>query len=350
MTIDERVKCLVKTGRILESILLTTNESNLISTSEKKLFSSISSVQYKNSWFSEWSVRNALEGIVKMLGEKDLLEFLASYYKPLLKKDKVYNVGLVMAGNIPLVGFHDFVCVFLAGDTAKIKLSSEDDVLFPLIFDLMKEINPKVGNSCVIQETKLSDIDRVIATGSSNTARYFEYYFSKYPNVIRKSRTSVGIVNKEDTDDDFLSLANDLFYYYGMGCRNVSKLYFPQGFDVVHFIDVLRTYDNQLDNTKYINNLDYNKSIMLINSTPFLDAGFFFLKEDESLFSPVSIIHYEFYDDKQKVYDFIKENEHSIQCVVSSQNEYGVKLGQAQFPKLWDYADNVDVMAFLLAD
>lgn len=340
----------METGKVVERILLVDNESNLNSGSEKKLYSAIFSVQYKNSWFSEWSVRNALEGIVQLLNENDLLEFLATYYQRISDKKEVNNVGIVMAGNIPLVGFHDFVCVFLAGDVAKVKLSSEDDVLFPLILNIMMEINLMVSNSCVIQDAKLSDINKVIATGSSNTARYFEYYFSKYPNVIRKSRTSIGIVNKEDTDKDFLSLANDLFYYYGMGCRNVSKLYFPQGFDVVHFIDVLRTFDNHLDNTKYINNLDYNKSILLINSTPFLDAGFFFLKEDESLFSPVSIINYEFYNDKQTVYDFIKKNENSIQCVVSSQNEYGVKPGQAQFPKLWDYADNVDVMAFLLAD
>ena len=189
----------------------------------------------------------------------------------------------------------------------------------------------------------------MIATGSNNSSRYFEYYFGKYPNIIRKSRASLAVLTGNESKLQIKGLAHDLFFYYGLGCRNVSKIFLPEGYNIPSLMDDLQEFRLLMENNKYINNLEYHKSILLINSVPFLDGGFFLMKPGAALYSPVSVIHYQFYKDKFEVHQFIQENSNQLQCVVSIDSEFSnISLGEAQFPKLWDYADKVDTMEFLL--
>lgn len=348
MSVNDRLKCLVETGQLLQEVVSAKGMEELNDSAQQELYALIDTVFQKNAWFSPWSVRNALTGISEMLNSSDITEWASRYYKNITRKENQNTIGIVMAGNLPLVGFHDLISVFLAGDKAQLKLSSDDKELMPVIIKLMSSVDSRVNDMVTIANEKLEGIDKVIATGSNNTARYFEYYFGKYPNIIRKSRTSLAILSPSDSEDDIDQLAEDIFYYYGLGCRNVSKIYLPKSIGTTHFIDVLSKNASKLDNVKYINNLEYHKSIMLINNVQFLDGGFFFMKEDNSLFSPVSVLNYEFYDDIDSVQQFVQENKNDIQCVVGNASFCDVSFGQAQHPKLWDYADKVDVLQFLL--
>lgn len=267
----------------------------------------------------------------------------------LARKQKHYKVGLIMAGNIPLVGFHDFISVFLAGDHAKIKLSSDDKLLLPLVFAIAEEIDPRFSQSYTLVEGFLKDIDKVIATGGNNTSRYFRHYFSSYPNVIRRSRASMAVLEESVTAEDIALLANDIFTFYGLGCRNVSKLMIHQKVDLIWLMDELSKYDTVSSNHKYVNNLIFQKSVYLIDKVPFLDGGFFLLRESPSLFSPISVIHYERFEDNESIEHFIKDHQENLQCLVGK-TEGRVSFGQAQTPQLWDYADQVDTMEFLLND
>ena len=346
MDISKRIAAFIETGKELQQVLDAKSGKNLISNEAQGLFDLIPIVHQKNAWFSEFNVRNAIAGIVSMLNESDLLEWL-SINLPLLKsKKKASRVGIVMAGNLPLVGFHDLLCVLLAGDFAVIKMSSDDLELLPIVLRILENHDERIINSYHIEKEALKGIDKIIATGSDNTARYFEYYFAQYPRIIRKSRTSLGVLPAAISETEIKMLAKDMFQYFGLGCRNVSKLFIPEGFDVPRLIDHLRTFDPHMDNVKYINNLEYHKSIMLINGEQFLDGGFFLMRESQELFSPISVTNYEFYANIGQVDDFIEQHAHEIQCIVGS--TYEVTFGQAQLPKLWDYADKVDTMKFLL--
>jgi len=346
MDINKRIKSFVNTGESIKLVLEAKDESSLKSSGEKHLFNSIPVAFHKNGWFSEISVRNSLEGIVAMLSEPDLLEWLSLNLSAIKKKEKVNRIGIIMAGNFPLVGFHDLLCVLLAGDFAVVKMSSDDSDLLPLILNIMVLQDESIADSYLLQKEGIKGVDKIIATGTDNTARYFEYYFSKYPRVIRKSRTSVAVIPEGISKDEIKKLAKDMFQFYGLGCRNVSKLMLPKGFDVPYLIDHLRSYESKMDNVKYFNNLEYHKSILLINGVAFLDGGFFIMRESSDLFSPISITNYEFYESKEQVTDFISKHESEIQCAVG--RDFEVKFGQAQLPHLWDYADKVDVMKFLL--
>lgn len=349
MDIDKRLKSFIKTGDSIRNVLQAKGSGDLTLEAEKALFGVVPVAFHKNGWFSEFSVRNSLQGIVTMLNETDLLEWLSlnlSLIKEKIKKEKVSRIGIVMAGNLPLVGFHDLLCVLLAGEYAVIKMSSDDTELLPLVLNILEAHDESIGDNYHVEKEGIKGIDKIIATGSDNTARYFQYYFAKYPSVIRKSRTSVAVVSEDISENEIKELAKDMFQYYGLGCRNVSKLFLPKGFNVPHLIDHLRSYESKMDNVKYINNLDYHKSILLINGEQFLDGGFFLVRESKELFSPISVTNYEFYDTLSEVEGFITEHEPQIQCVVGK--GFAVELGMAQSPKLWDYADKVDIMKFLL--
>ncbi|MFT6715959.1 MAG: hypothetical protein ACJA0Q_000588 [Saprospiraceae bacterium] len=346
MDIDRRIKSFLSTGESIRKVLKSTHSKELSLEAERALFHVIPSAFHKNAWFSELSVRSSLEGLVRMLNESDMLDWLSVSLASIKKKKEVSRIGIVMAGNLPLVGFHDLLCVLLAGEYAVIKMSSDDVQLLPLILNILEAHDKSISDSYCVENKGIKNIDKIIATGSDNTARYFEYYFAKYPSVIRKSRTSVAVISENITDQKIKELAKDMFQYYGLGCRNVSKLFLPKGFSVPHLIDHLRSYEAKMDNIKYINNLEYHKSILLINGAQYLDGGFFLMRESNDLFSPVSITNYQFYDHEQEVIDYLKEHDSQIQCVVGQSGEVG--FGQAQSPKLWDYADKIDVMKFLL--
>jgi hypothetical protein len=260
----------------------------------------------------------------------------------------VKTVGVVMAGNILLVGFHDFLTVLISGHTLWGKLSSQDSYLLRYLAQLLTEIEPRFEEH-IRWVDKLKEADAIIATGSDNTARYFEYYFAKYPHVIRKNRTGVGVLRGDESGEGLHRLGQDVFQYFGLGCRNVSKLWAPPGYSFVPLIEAWEPYQNVLLHHKYHNNYDYNKSIHLVNGDPFLDTGFALLKENEALVSPISMIFYETYSDWANLEQKLAMQQEKIQCVVSESGWWSnsIPFGQAQQPELWDYADGVDTLAFV---
>jgi hypothetical protein len=302
-----------------------------------------------NGWFTKKMVSQALDGIIEMLNEKHLEQWLDVYLEEIKKNRQNREVGLIMAGNIPAVGFHDFLCVLISGHTAVVKTSSDDECLIPAIADLLISIDSSFLNKINILSGPRSNYDAVIATGSNNSARYFNQYFGKYPNIIRKSRTSVAVLTGKESDSEIRGLAKDMFTYYGLGCRNVSKLLVTKDFDSTQLIDELLKHTDFLKTSgKYQNNIDYNKSIFIINKVSFLDGGTFLLKEDNGLHSPIGVTFYEKFDSTQAVKKYVKENEDEIQCVVSSALDFGVPFGATQAPKVWDYADKIDTIEFLV--
>lgn len=301
---------------------------------------------YHNPWFTTKNIELALEGIISFLKEDQLSSWLNRYnFKESAAQQQV---GLVMAGNIPLVGFHDLMCVLISGNKAVIKLSSQDEVLMKYICDCLVQLEPDIESSIIIVD-KLKNIDAVIATGSDNTARYFEYYFSKIPHIIRKNRTSVAVLSGNENDDDLKGLAKDMFSYFGLGCRNVSKLFIPLGATITNIFPSFEIYKSIQDHNKYANNYHYQRSIFMMEQIQHYDNGFALLRESESLVSPIGVVYYEKYKDMARLEEQLRRKQDKIQCIVSNENLTieTVPFGKAQMPEVSDYADNVDTMKFL---
>lgn len=344
-----RVEAFVKLGnKIQEALNKKEGEYEGLSKEQVNLLLQIKRSGMNNGWFTTEMVRNSFEGIISMLQKNEMHKWLKKYSEKV--SNELKEVGIIMAGNIPLVGFHDFLCVLISGHKAIVKTSSDDELLLPAVADLLISIDVDFKDKIEILRAPRKDFDAVIATGSNNSARYFEQYFGEYPNIIRKSRTSVAVLTGDETSEQIKGLAKDLFTYYGLGCRNVSKFLIVGEFDHVSLIDELLKHDKPLKmNGKYQNNVDYNKSIYIINRVVYLDGGTFLLKEDEGLQSPISVTFYEKFDTLMDVENYISKNSDNIQCVVSPKIKGAVDFGDAQSPKVWDYADKVDTMEFLLA-
>jgi hypothetical protein len=332
LTTRQRLAAFTKLGRIL-------------STPDQELKTLINSAKQFNAWFTPESTARAVDGIARMLNPDDLHEWLDGA-EPL--PGKSVAVGLILAGNIPLVGFHDVLCVLITGNKALIKLSSQDNQLIPYILQKLVEIEPGFKDQ-VEYVDRLTDFGAVIATGSNNTSRYFEYYFSKVPHIIRKNRNSIAVLNGKETRHELEKLGHDIFDYFGLGCRNVSKIYVPRGYDFKHLFEGIESFKPVIDHHKYNNNYDYNKSIFLVNLDKHLDNGFLLVKEDERLASPLAVLYYQEYDDIRMLEQEIMAKADQIQCVVSSEELRieAVNYGESQMPRLWDYADGVDTIAFL---
>lgn len=255
-----------------------------------------------------------------------------------------------MAGNIPAVGFHDFLSVLMSGHKLIARLSSDDDKLLPAIADILVAIEPEFEELITFEGGKLNGFDAVIATGSDNTARYFEYYFGKYPHVIRKNRNGVAVLNGDESKEDLNCLADDIFLYFGLGCRNVSRIFVPLKYDFQKLLSVIEKRNGILENSKYFNNYEYNKAIYLINKTGHFDSANLLLVQNEQIASPVSVLNYEYYSDLHLLEKTLEAREMEIQCVVSNEGRLKkvIPFGSTQQPKLWDYADGVDTMRFLL--
>lgn len=301
----------------------------------------------ENAWFTEDNVKLALSNTAKYYLNKNLLENFVSVnaIQPNISPRKV---GIVMAGNIPVVGFHDLLCVVLTGNIAMIKLSSSDSVLMRLLIDKIFEINPPIKELIQIVD-KLNIAEAMIATGSDNTAKHFEYYFSKIPHIIRANRTSVAILKGDESRTDLANLGNDIFQYFGLGCRNVSKLFIPKGYTFDKFYESIEYWSTISIHHKYNNNYDYNKSVLLVNKTPHFDNGFLLLKEDTALVSAISVCHFEYYDNESHLKQLIDNHKDKIQCIVSKDRlfENSFDFGEAQSPHLNDFADDVNTIAFL---
>ncbi|HZH54850.1 MAG TPA: acyl-CoA reductase, partial [Sphingobacteriaceae bacterium] len=305
----------------------------------------------RNPWFTPENVSRSLRAWSRLLQADSLSKWLAPYP---FDEDFDRHVGLVFAGNIPLVGFHDLLAVLLAGYKAKIKLSSQDQVLNQFLLEKLIEIEPEFSSRIHLVE-RLQDFDLVIATGSDNTARYFDYYFGKYPHIIRKNRNSVAILDGTESQGQLHALGEDIFSYYGLGCRNVSKLFVPKGYDVAHFYEGIAGFESIREHYKYVNNYDFNKSIYLINGEAHFDNGFLLLKPAEALASPLAVLYFQEYDSRDELNDLVEHSIRGIQCIVGNGNKLEldtkalsvVDFGQSQYPDLDDYADGVNTLEFL---
>lgn len=304
------------------------------------------STQHHNAWFTVTEVNKALLSLSKMLNIQDL----ETWFEHIHINPSPKKVGLILAGNIPLVGFHDVLCVLATGNIALIKMSSADDKLLPALLKQLVVFEPELATQISYVE-RLKDFDAIIATGSNNTSRYFDYYFGKVPNIIRKNRNSVAVLSGEETITDLENLGHDIFDYFGLGCRNVSKIYVPENYDMKNFFEPIEQYQKIIDHFKYNNNYDYNKSIYLVNGVKHLDNGFILVKEDENFVSPLAVLFYEEYSAIEQLETKLNEQDEQIQCVVSNLslkiNKEKVGFGDSQNPKLWDYADNVNTIDFL---
>ena len=295
----------------------------------------------ENSWFIPEFVELASRSIANQFLHKEKLNEWVEKYSIPRTQPQPKTVGLVMAGNIPLVGFHDFLSIFITGHKQVIKLSSKDHVLIKHLVEKMIEWDARISESVAFNEM-LKGCDAYIATGSNNSSRYFQYYFGKYPHIIRKNRTSVAILDGKESDEQLEKLADDVYQYFGLGCRNVTKIYVPRGYDFSRLLSIFKKYDHLIHFHKYKNNFDYQLALLILNKQYYMSNGSILLVENHSTFSPISQLNYEFYDgapDLQQ--DSVKGY---IQCVVG---HLGVGFGQAQQPGLCDYADGRDTLQFL---
>lgn len=298
-----------------------------------------------HNWFIEENVLKAFDGIILLLKEENLRKWLSAYQ---LEEVTPKKVGIVMAGNIPMVGFHDFLSVLICGHIAVCKISSQDPFLIKKIAELLISIEPAFVERIIFAD-QLKEIDAVIATGSDTSAKYFNFYFSKIPHIIRKNRVSVGVLNGNESKSEIEFLGNDILQYFGLGCRNISKIYVPQNYEFNYFFESINHLGNVLQHHKYLNNYDYNKSIYLINIVPHLDNGFLLLTENKNLVSPISVLYYERYDNTEALQKSLNEQAEKIQIIASAKGWFpnSIPFGEAQRPKPWDYADKVDTLKFL---
>jgi hypothetical protein len=296
----------------------------------------------QNGWFIPGFIELATKNIAKkFLAEDELNEWTAGY-RVQNTTSEPRNIGIVMAGNIPMVGFHDLLCVFISGHKATIKLSSRDEVLMRQIVDVLKNWDPRVNELVQVSEM-LKGCDAYIATGSNNTSRYFEYYFGKYPHIIRRNKTSVAVVNGKETKTELEQLANDVYEFFGLGCRNVTKLYVPAAYDFESLLSAFKKYDYLADHHKYKNNYDYNLTVHILNNKFYMTNGSILLIEDSSIFSPISQLNYEYYASRDELLSSLYQNQ-EIQGIVEKDH---IPFGQAQSPGLFDYTDRIDTMEFL---
>lgn len=345
---EYRIRAINQWGRIFEALGSSAPwpgyESGVTAEEYEELNRIIETHVHHNGWFTENNVRRALFAWSGELQHNRLEEWLNGYAWN--DESNPQKVGIICAGNLPMVGLHDVLSVFLSGHIAFIKLSSDDNLLLPALLKVLFRLDESVEAQIVFAEGLMKDMQAVIATGSNNTSRYFEQYFGHLPHIIRKSRTSIAILSGEETFEELKALGRDVFAYFGLGCRNVSKVYLPEGFDIDRLYKALYEYNAVINHHKYANNYDYNKAVWLLNREQLLDNGFLLLKEEQALASPTGSLYYEYYADETTLREGLATRAHEIQCMVSRRD---IPFGGSQSPALWDYADGVDTLAFLLA-
>ncbi|QKJ63088.1 acyl-CoA reductase [Flavobacterium sp. M31R6] len=349
MTLDTKKSAFVKLGKFLGQF----KEGNC--TKDETVFGNdlffekfidlIQLSQSHNGWYTPEQVYFSLQSWAEALTEANLDKWLSNYD---LSKVEPKKVALVLAGNIPLVGFHDFLSVLITGHDVLVKTSSNDQHLLPFLANYLIASESGFKNKITFVEGKLEGFDAVIATGSNNTARYFEYYFKDKPSIIRKNRNSVAVLNGKETKEELTALGEDIFRYFGLGCRNVSKLFVPKGYSFDSFFEAIFEYQDVIHYEKYANNYDYNKAVFLMSNFKLLDNGFLTIKEDSSYGSPITSVFYEYYENLDDLQKRLEEESDQIQCIVSKDIvKNSIEFGTTQKPDLWDYADNVDTISFL---
>jgi len=349
MTLTESKKAFIELGKFLSQFSLSNNEPNEAVLHNAIFYNDFITLielsQSHNGWFTQEQVYFAIQQWADALTPQKLDEWLNRYD---LEGIEPKTVGLILAGNIPLVGFHDFLSVLVAGHKALVKLSSNDKHLLPFLANYLIAVEPAMADRIIFTEEKMEGFDAVIATGSNNTSRYFEYYFRNKPSIIRKSRNSVAVLTGNETTEELTALGEDIFRYFGLGCRNVSKLFVPRDYDFKNFFEAMYAYKDVIFYDRYANNYDYNKAVFLMSNFKILDNEFLTVKEDKSHASPISSVFYEFYDDMAEIEERLDAEQEHIQCVVGSNRiKNSIAFGQTQQPGLLDYADNVDTISFL---
>ena len=358
MNLDQRIDAFVTLGRFLAQFVspiddntntlqdkALTVDSSLPDTAVfcERMIQTLQDAHHQNTWFTYDNLAFSCKSWSDALTKENLTNWVSNYAIDEVNSPK--TIAVVMAGNIPLVGFHDFLSVLLCGHKIQAKLSSNDKKLLPFLASYLCAVAPEFKPYITFTEDTLKDFDAVIATGSNNTATYFDHYFSKYPHIIRKNRNAVAIITGKETPKQMQSLADDVYRYFGLGCRNVSKIYIPQQYNLDHFFNGMYAWKQVINNHKYINNYDYNKAVYLMSDIKLFDNEFMFLKEDTGYSSPISVVFYERYKDINDVKAQLEDQKQNIQCIVSLED---VPFGVAQTPALSDYADGVDTIDFLI--
>lgn len=347
---NDKKKCFIELGKFLSQFSETNSQKSDPVLHNDLFFEDFTALialsQSHNGWFTPENVYFSIQSWATALTEDNLNQWLSRYdFENVPPK----TVALILAGNIPLVGFHDFLSVLISGHKVLVKTSSNDQKLLPFLAKYLIAIDTRLAEFITFSEGKLEGFDAVIATGSNNTARYFEFYFKDKPSIIRKNRNSVAVLNGKETKEDLVNLGEDIFRYFGLGCRNVSKLFVPKEYDFDAFFKAIFEYKDVIYYEKYANNYDYNKAVFLMSNFKLLDNEFLTLKEDNSHASPISSVFYERYENLEEIQSRLQEDKDKIQCIVSNNLvENSIPFGKTQQPELWDYADNVDTIAFLL--
>ncbi|MBL7923040.1 MAG: acyl-CoA reductase [Bacteroidia bacterium] len=342
MKINERIEGLAMWGHALSALLDEYETEG--SDDGNPLRNIVQEACRQNPWFTAGNCLRALKAIAHWLEKDQLMRWAGKYDQLRFEATVPKRVGLVMAGNIPAVGFHDLLSTLISGNIAVVKCSSDDSVMIPFLTEVLLKVAPSFAGRIVISK-RLEDIDAVIATGSNNTSRYFDYYFRRYPHIIRKNRNSVAILRGDESDADLRNLAEDIFSYFGLGCRNVSKLYVPAGYVFDRFFRAMEPYGDLMQHNKYMNNLDYHSALYLLNNEKFLTNNFLLLREHPALATPVSVVHYEVYANEEELSAKLEAERDAIQCIVGG--DY-LPFGTSQQPGLADYADGIDTVEFLM--
>ena len=339
MTLKQRIDAFVQVGKFINR-----HYSGTPLDSESKMHEGleqlIEAAHIYNNWFIPKYVNTAIFNIGSFLGEEALATFTIG-----LPEKKAKTVAIICAGNIPLVCFHDVMCVLLSGNKALIKMSSDDNVLLPFFLKLLTHYEALFEDFILFADGKLSNFDAIVATGSDNTASHLHYYFGKYPNIIRKSRTSVAVLNGAESDEDLKKLGADIFQYFGLGCRNVSKLLVPENYKFDKLFEAIVDFGEVVNNKKYGNNYDYHRAIYLLESWPFLDNNFIMIRENTDLHSPVGVLYFQRYKNESEVKNYLDAQKDHIQCIVGHKQ---VPFGYSQRPVISDFADNVNTLEFLV--
>ena len=344
MTLNEHIEAFSELGKFLEQFF---NDSNTKDDEfSQRLATEIEAAVHYNGWFTKNNVRFSLQQWQLALTEDNLSAWLKNYD---INTKAPKTIGLILAGNVPLVGFHDVLSVLITGHNVLIKYSSNDQRLLPILLEKLKAINSNYNERIKTAKDQIKGFDAVIATGSNNTSRYFNYYFKNVPSIIRKNRHSVAILTGEESPEQIQLLANDIFRYYGLGCRNVSKLLVPEGYNFNTFFENIMNWSEVINDNKYANNYDYNKAVYLMSGANMLDNNFVLLKEDKGFSSPIGVLFQDSYKNLEELEEILAEEKDNLQCVVSNNLQpHHIYFGETQHPKLWDYADNIDTVEFLL--
>ncbi len=345
-SIQERIIAFIELGKLINAYLLAEKPINSI---DLKIENAVQTAYHENEWFTPFFIKHALSAIASQLTHDNIKQWLSKYDLAFNAKTYPFNIAIISAGNIPLVAFHDFLSVIITGNNALVKLSSKDIILLPTLAELLVNIDPRFHHVFEFSDNKINESDALIATGSNLAAQLFDYKFEEKRKIIRKNRSSIGIITGKETQEELNLISDDMFLYFGLGCRNISKIFIPQAYDFSKLLTSINKYEFMPEHKKYYSNYLFQKNILHLNQTEFIDTGFSILRNSSELHSALGVTNYEYYASDQEINSYIAKNHDNLQCIVSnSPSRTNVQIGESQSPKLWDYSDGIDTIEFIL--